>query len=101
MLDRRPVRAHFDAILLFEAFLSYFRCQFCSSPTGYHTIIHDHYLIYCEALQYLKIMGNDDNTRVGTTTLREHLCYELKRIEIEPRVYLIENDIGRLEEFQL
>ncbi len=46
-------------------------------------------------------MRNNDNTRVGATTLREHLRNELKSIEIKSRVYLIEDDIGWLQEFQL
>jgi hypothetical protein len=101
MLDRMPVWAHFETILLFEAFLSYFRCQFCSSPTGYHAIIHDDHLIHCETLQYLEIMGNNDDAGIWTTTFREHLCDELKCIEIKSGVYLIEDDVGRFQEFQL
>ncbi len=64
-------------------------------------MIHDYHLIHCETLQYLEIMRNNDNTRVGATTLREHLRNELKSIEIKSRVYLIEDDIGWFQEFQL
>lgn len=44
-------------------------------------------------------MCDNDDTGIWPAAFCEYFCYELKSIEIESGIDLIEYDIGRLQEF--
>lgn len=88
-------------VLFRKSFRLYTGCELWSSALDELPTSHDVDFIDADMLKYREIMRDDDDSIVRTRKLAKHLCYHTKGIQIKSRVYLIEDDISWLDQFEL